>query len=338
MGQSLGAPIAPASGDAPTLGLPPLQDASAWDSARLKVAKSLKAPGAEFPRLTGSQGTGQAWGFREWAMMVETHLTGLGLVEVITYRPPAITQSDDILDWYRAASSMVTAALVTACRGIPILGDLVLPLLRARTEDGVSHAGLAVWLAIHEHFIRDVATNRQTLQAELAAFTPKPKESMDAFLLRADQLRRRFHSYSVELPDRELIVRVFVCLGYAWRRMTLQDLPSGVKVVEDASWADVRASLRRQDTERRQSYREGENAFLPLGFDPRGRGRPDEPSAAPAQGSTSHPDSPRSGSPRGERAGGKGSKGGKKKPGLQQPQSDRPLVCWVPECQQPGQY
>jgi hypothetical protein len=77
-------------------------------------------------------------------------------------------------------------------------------------------------LAIHEHFIRDVATNRQTLLAELASFAPKPKESMDAFLLRADQLRRRFQSYSVELPDRELIVRVFVGLGYGWRRMTIR--------------------------------------------------------------------------------------------------------------------
>ena len=338
MGQSSGALVQPVSGGPPTLGLPPLHDPSVWDTLHLKAAKNLKAPGAEFPRLSGSHGSGEAWGFRDWASMVETHLTGLGLVEVLTIAPPAATQSQEVLTWYRAASSIVAAALVTACRGIPILGDLAISMLRAKTDDGVSRAGLAVWLAIHQHFIRDVATNRQTLLTELAAFGPKPKETMDAFLLRADQLRLRFQSYNIELPDRELIVRVFLGLGYAWRRMTLQDLPRGVTVVEDASWADVHASLRRQDTERRQSYQEGETAFLPLGFEAKGKGRPAQPSAAPAQGSSSRPGSPRQGSPGKGRPGSKGPKDGKKKTGPQQPQSDRPLVCWVPECQQPGHY
>lgn len=303
-------------------GLPPPKDPSEWEE-ELTQGKTRINP--DFPRLHGSKGSGPMWPYITWASMVQAHLLGSGLASVLTIAPPTSEQSPQARKHYERVQSQVYSALTAAVSGISVLEEKVAAAWSTTSPDGVPLGALQAWQEIRDFYIRPSSTNRQWLDSQLKELAPSEKESMEAFLTRAEKLRATYREYGQELASRELIARIFSSLSYDWRAETARRL--GVPSVEAAQWGTVKTDLLEQDRDRRQSrLAPGQSTFLPLGFGAKGKAAPviSEPTAAPASSA-----SPRLGSPRSRP--GSPKKGAKKNPSDPERPRAQP-VCWIPQC------
>jgi hypothetical protein len=193
--------------------------------------------------------------YLQWRFNVYSAVTSAQAGRVLATSLPADASPKQIR-WYTKASTMVFDALYTTVQDHAILSSQLKDFIRSPSS------AFKAWEAIKDHYVKRAETTRPYLEGKLRALAPQPTESMEAFLSKAQELRREYEAYGIELPDRDLIVQIFTHLSLTWRQGTaIKD-----KAPEDLSWEVLSEYLRKEDILRRQANTKAPDALLPLGW------------------------------------------------------------------------
>jgi hypothetical protein len=282
--------------------------------AAVHLPKKVKVDA--LPKLGGKDKEGLP--YPKWKVDAKAQLDAVpGVSWLFALSPPSQTAPAEVRSWYGMVDKAVYAQLLAATREVGVVGDKV------RRYAGQSACSIKVWKMLKDHYFRVADTNALLLQGELQQLAPREKESMELFLNRVQLLVEKYHDYGLQVPEKDLVTKVFSNLSITWWNAVGK---SGVGDTLD--WDEVKEKLLKEDTRRRQANANSEDSHLPLGWTRRGG----QAKVSQGTGESSDPQNAQA-----HFAGGKDNKGKKpyegnnKAKGEEKPGQDRPkkaVVCF----------